>query len=88
MGRFSVSVLFKDVRCDVEWVATSVYGPTNVNEKADFWAELNQLARLWNCPRMLGGDFNVIRFPTERKRGCSSSPSMREFNNWFRSHDL
>ncbi|RWR95161.1 hypothetical protein CKAN_02449000 [Cinnamomum micranthum f. kanehirae] len=33
-------VLLKDVRCTVEWVATSVYGPANVNEKADFWAEL------------------------------------------------
>ena len=54
MGRFIVSVLLKDVKCDAEWVATSVYGPGNVNEKVDFWAELNQVAGLWNRPWMLG----------------------------------
>ena len=36
----------------------------------------------------LGGDFNVVRFPNERKEGYSISPSMRDFNNWIRSRDL
>lgn len=88
VGRFTVSVLLKDVRCDAEWVATSIYGPGNVNEKVDFWTELSQVAGLWNRPSMLGGDINVVRFPNERKGDCSISPSMRDFNNWIRTHDL
>ena len=47
VGRFTVSVLLKDARCGAEWVATSVYGPANVNDKVDFWAELNQVAGRW-----------------------------------------
>lgn len=46
LGRFSVCVLLKDVRCDAEWVITSVYGLTNANDKADFWVELNQVVGL------------------------------------------
>ena len=56
-----VSILMKDVICDAEWVATSVYGPNNANDRGIFWAELNQVAGSWNHPWVVGGDFNVIR---------------------------
>lgn len=52
----------------VTWVATSVYGPHSANDKVEFWAELNQVASLWNHPWVLGGHFNVIRFPNEKKK--------------------
>ena len=80
VGRFSVSVLLKDVRRDAEWVAPSVYGPTNANDEADFWVELNQVAGLWNHPWVLGGDFSTIRFPSEKRGGCSVVPGMQDFN--------
>ena len=66
----------------------SVYGPSNANDKVDFWTELNQVAGRWNRPWLLGGDFNVIRFPNERKRSCYMSSSMWDYNNWIRSLDL
>lgn len=78
----------KDVRCDAEWVATSVYGPNNANDRGVFWAELNHVAGLWNHPWVVGGDFNVIRFPSEKKGGCSISSTMRDFNDWIRAQDL
>lgn len=37
---------------------------------AAFWAELSQVAGLWKHPWLLGGDFTVIRFPNEKRRGC------------------
>ena len=67
VGRYSVSVLFKDARHNTEWVASSIYGPTNIDDEADFWAELSHVAGIWNCPWILGGDFNVIRFPNEKE---------------------
>lgn len=88
VGRFTVSVRLKDARCDAEWVATSVYGPANVDDKEDLWVELNQVAGMWNRPWLLGGDFNVVRFLNKRKGGCSMSASMWDFNNWIRFHDL
>lgn len=38
---------------------------------AAFWAELSQMAGLWNYPCLLGGDFTIIRFPNEKRGGCS-----------------
>lgn len=49
-GGFLCLFLFKDVRRDVEWVATSVYAPHNANDSAVFWMELNQVASRWNRP--------------------------------------
>ena len=62
--------------------------PTNIGDKADFCAELSHVAGIWNHPWILGGDFNVIRFPNEKKGGCAISPAMRDFSNWIRFHDL
>lgn len=69
MGRFSVSALLKDVRSNAEWVATSVYGLSKASNKADFWMKLSIVAGMWNRPWMLGGDFNAIRFPYEKRGG-------------------
>ena len=76
VGRFSVSVLLKDARCNAEWVATSVYGPSNAHNKVDSWVELSQVGGTWNRPWLLGGDLYVI------------SPAMGDFSDWIRHHDL
>ena len=81
VGKYSVSVLLKDVRRDVLWVVTSVYGPINTSEKAAFLAELTSIVSLWNKPWVIGGDFNVIRFPNEKRGGCTFSPVMQDFND-------
>ena len=69
----------KDVRRNVEWVATSVYGPHNASDRAEFWMELTQVAGKWSKPWVLGGDFNVVRCPYERKGGRSMNSAMRDF---------
>lgn len=57
VGRFSVSILLRYARRDVEWVVSgyfgiwatiSVYEPHNANDRVDFWLELTQVAGEWN----------------------------------------
>lgn len=69
-------------------MATSIYGPNNSNGRGDFWAESSQVARKWNKPWALGGDFNVIRFPYEKKGGCVMTTAMRDLSDWIRQQDL
>ena len=58
---------------------SSVYGPILAEEREDFWAELGAIRGLWKDPWCIRGDFNVVRFPIER-RGClRMSVTMRHF---------
>ncbi|RVX18032.1 putative ribonuclease H protein [Vitis vinifera] len=61
------------------WRSGRVYGPTLRRYREFFWEELGAIRRLWNYPWCIGGDFNMIRFPNERRRGGRVSSSMRRF---------
>ncbi|XP_010263157.1 PREDICTED: uncharacterized protein LOC104601500 [Nelumbo nucifera] len=43
MGRFSVSIKFKQVTNEFEWVLTNVYGPTGYKQRNDLWDELEDI---------------------------------------------
>ena len=68
LGAFAVSF---HLNCEDNfvWMFTRVYNPILVEEREDFWNELSAIRGLWNDPWCVGGDFNVLRFPMER-RNC------------------
>ena len=88
VGYFLVSCKFKNVGDQFEWAFTGVYGP-NLNRKhREMWEELAGLIYWWNLLWCLGGDFNVIRFPSERLRAISYTQSMYEFSDFISLHGL
>lgn len=47
------------------------YGDLWANrQQLDMWEELNSIATRWPLPWSLGGDVNVIHFPSRKKVGC------------------
>ena len=52
------------------------------------WEELGDIRGLWNDPWCIGGDFNMIRFLNERRKGGRLSPSMRRFSEVIDDLDL
>lgn len=65
-----------------------MYGPSSSNDRVEFWTELSRVAGLWKCPWVVGGDFNCIRFPSEKKGGSVITSALRDFSDWIRRNYL
>ena len=88
VGHFSISCRFKNVSDQFEWAFTGIYGP-NLNRKRQFmWEELAGLISWWNLPWCLGGDFNVIHFPSERLGAGRFTRCMNDFLDFISHHGL
>jgi hypothetical protein len=44
----------------------AVYGPTQAADKENFLAELVRMCSHENLPLILGGDYNILRHPSEK----------------------
>ncbi|XP_030941311.1 uncharacterized protein LOC115966107 [Quercus lobata] len=88
VGHFSISCRFKNVNDHFEWAFTGIYGP-NLNRKRQFmWEELVGLNNWWNLPWCFGGDFNVIRFGSERLGAGRFTCCMNDFSDFISLHGL
>uniref|UniRef100_A0A2N9IZD1 Reverse transcriptase domain-containing protein n=1 Tax=Fagus sylvatica TaxID=28930 RepID=A0A2N9IZD1_FAGSY len=88
VGRFSVSCHWKSLVDGFEWVGTGVYGPNRDDSRSELWAELSEIRHQWSQPWCIFGDFNVVRFPSER-RGCVRvTPAMVEFSDFIEGSNL
>ena len=79
MGLFSILCRFKNCKDGFLWIFTGVYGPTLKRYREPFWEELGVIRGLWSDLWCIGGDFNVIRFPSKRSREGRLSGSMGRF---------
>ena len=52
------------------------------------WEELVGLNSWWNVPWCVGGDFNVVRFSSERSGSTSFTAAMREFSSFISEQGL
>lgn len=67
---------------------TSVYSPIDRRLRGSFWNELDSIRSRWNGPLCLGGDWNVVRFPSEKLNGSQFSADMIAFSDWINCHSL
>ena len=88
VGLFSISCRFKNCEDGFKWIFSEVYNPTMKRYRELFWEELGAIRGLWSDPWCSGGDFNMIRFSNERRRGGRVSPSMRRFSEVINDLDL
>ena len=46
-----------------------VYGPAYEDRKVDFLDELEHIMASWQGPLLIGGDFNLVRFISDKSNG-------------------
>ena len=52
------------------------------------WEELAGLLSWWDAPSCIGGDFNIVRFPSEKSGMASFNYAMHEFSNFISEFGL
>ena len=88
VGRFSVSCKFKNVVDHFFWAFTGVYGPNSDRDRSFLWEELSGLRSWWDVPWCAGGDFNVVRFPSERSGSSNFTSAMHRFSAFISEQSL
>ncbi|XP_015169579.1 uncharacterized protein, partial [Solanum tuberosum] len=67
---------------------TGVYAPTCNLERQEVWWEIGAVRSLFTGPWVLGGDFNIVRYASE-KRNCSrTSVYMNDFSDVIEDMEL
>ena len=82
VGLFSMSIQWKGVVDGFIWACSRVYGSNDNNLRGDLWDELVDIQQYWNVPWCCFGNFNVVRFPSERRDGSQLTPVMEKFSEF------
>lgn len=83
VGAFSIDCSFRSVEDNFEWDFACVYRPNDDHDKKMLWDELAKLISWWDLSWCIGGDLNIIRYPSERSSDTHLSPAMLEFSKFI-----
>lgn len=67
--RFTVSVLLTSKKSGFTQKVIVVYGSAYEEKKQEFLDELEEVMGSWQGPVVLGGDFNLVRFSSDKSNG-------------------
>ncbi|VVA41200.1 PREDICTED: RNA-directed DNA polymerase, partial [Prunus dulcis] len=87
IGEFSVSIRILDASGG-DWWLSGIYGPCHPRDRRRFWEELAGLFGLCGNKWCIGGDFNVVRFVSEKSNGGRMTSSMKTFNDFIDDTNL
>lgn len=65
-SQWVLAIKFNCIKEDFSWIGANVHGPNDESLRDDLWALLSSMFSPWVA---LLGDFNVVRFPREKKGG-------------------
>jgi hypothetical protein len=80
--KFSVSVILTNKSNGFAWKLVVVYGPAYDELRQEFLDELEIVMGSWKGPIMVGGDFNFVRFASDKSNGIYNHRWADGFNEW------
>jgi hypothetical protein len=83
VGRYIVARSLRNTDDNVVWAFGGVYGPNDDRDMRELWDELAGLMSWWEMSWCIGGDFNVVQFPSERSSVTGFSAAMEKFSDFI-----
>ena len=77
-----------DKQMKTKWNFMNIYGAAQEEHKREFLIELAGFCSKHKVPFLAGGDFNIIRFSSEKNKVTSLSKHSRIFNNIISTYEL
>lgn len=87
-GEQCISCKLTSQNQNLTWYLTAVYAKCKRMERRDLWCELGAMRSLCEGPWVVCGDFNVIRYPSERTNCSSINGAMSEFSDCIEKVEL
>jgi endonuclease/exonuclease/phosphatase family metal-dependent hydrolase len=87
-GEFFSSMKIVLKQDDFRWEIVNIYGPVQIERKANFLQKLNQKISNMENPFIMGGDFNLLRFTWEKSTGNVNQFWMSPFNDFIRDNGI
>jgi exonuclease III len=85
---FSVLAEVKDKKLGKNLNLVIVYGPANEDGRDSFLTELAEIGARSRIPTLIGGDFNILRFSSEKNKTFISNRFSDMFNWIINTYDL
>lgn len=86
--QYTLTMILQDKTSLEKWMYTIVYAPIDRNLKEEFWSELKIARDYTSLPWLVSGDFNAIRYRTEKSGLPFVCRLSREFNSFIQNADL
>ena len=82
-NKFNVSMVVRNTSDNFVWKLVVVYGSAYEEGKQEFIDELGTIFDNWDGPVMVGWDFNIVRFQSEKNNGMINHQWSDAFNDWI-----
>lgn len=87
-GEFSLKAVLRNKKDGFTWELINVYGPAQQTNRDIFLSEIGRRVDEGVYPMLIGGDFNLYRFCSEKSNGVCDIKRMEAFNNFIAIHEL
>lgn len=82
-GVFSLRMVIKNKKDGFTWELINVYGPAQQTDRDAFLRELSDRVNKSVYPILMGGDFNLYRFCSDKTNGVVDIHRMEAFNDFI-----
>ncbi|KAE8774828.1 hypothetical protein D1007_52730 [Hordeum vulgare] len=82
-GEFFVNMAITDRRVHLSWEVIIIYGPMDHGRSAEFLTELKNKVERCTTPVVVAGDFNLIRWASDKSSPNMDPSRMRLFNDYI-----